>query len=143
MHLTSLSSSLVALLAQGGGADGAAPAGGSGDAAPPEFQPSFIEKILFGEGSSFILMIGMFIAVFYFLMIRPERKRMKQRESMLGALQKGNTVVTYGGIVGKIFRVEEREVIIVVDKDSNVKMRFLRNAVNEVIPETKTVEKQT
>jgi preprotein translocase subunit YajC len=139
----------VSLLAQ---TEGGAPA--------ERFKGNAAEEFLFGGKSDgvadaadaagggsdmtqFFLMIGMLIAVFYFLMIRPERKRMKTREAMLGKLQKGNTVVTNGGLVGKIFRVEEKEVIIVVDKDSNVKMRFLRSAVNEVIPETKTVEKQT
>ena len=93
--------------------------------------------------SQFVLMIGLLIAVFYFLMIRPERKRMKERNAMLGKLQKGDTVVTTAGIVGKVFRVEEKEVIINVDNDNNVKMRFLRSAVNEIIQDKKAVEKTT
>ena len=105
------------------------------------------EEALYGEGrggmSQFILMIGLLIAVFYFLMIRPERKRTKERDAMLSKLQKGDTVVTTAGIVGKIFRVEEKEVIINIDNDNNVKMRFLRSAVNEIIQDKKAVEKTT
>ena len=50
------------------------------------------------------------VVLFYFLMIRPQQKRMKQHQAMLGALKRGDTVVLSSGMVGKIVRVEDKEV---------------------------------
>lgn len=133
---------VVAFVTFLGQADGAA----NGEGAE-SFKGNTTEEALYGGGkggmSQFLLMIGLLIFIFYFLMIRPERKRMKERDAMLGKLQKGDTVVTTAGIVGKIFRVEEKEVIINIDNDNNVKMRFLRSAVNEIVQDKKAVEKTT
>ncbi|MGA0604617.1 preprotein translocase subunit YajC [Phenylobacterium sp. VNQ135] len=50
------------------------------------------------------------VVLFYFLMIRPQQKRMKQHQQMLGALKRGDTVVLSSGVIGKIVRVEDKEV---------------------------------
>jgi preprotein translocase subunit YajC len=50
------------------------------------------------------------VVLFYFLMIRPQQKRMKQHQQMLGALKRGDTVVLSSGMIGKIVRVEDKEV---------------------------------
>ncbi|MBD3241128.1 MAG: preprotein translocase subunit YajC, partial [Chitinivibrionales bacterium] len=53
------------------------------------------------------LMMGVILAVMYLLMIRPEQKKQKERQSMLSALKKGNRVVTTGGIHGTVWNVKE------------------------------------
>ena len=53
---------------------------------------------------------------------------------MLKNVKKGDAVVTTGGIIGKVHRVDEKEVVIQVDKDTKTKMRFLKSAVGEVLP---------
>lgn len=50
------------------------------------------------------------VVLFYFLMIRPQQRRMKQHQQMLGALKRGDTVVLSSGMIGKIVRVEDKEV---------------------------------
>jgi preprotein translocase subunit YajC len=82
------------------------------------------------------------IAIFYLLIIRPQNKKRKETERMLGALKKGDKIVTIGGLYGVIQSVKERTVIIKVD--DNVKLEFLRSAVSSVeapAKEEKTEEK--
>ena len=70
------------------------------------------------------------IGIFYFLIIRPQNKKRKETEKMLGALKKGDRVVTIGGIHGTVQSVKETTVIIKVD--DNVKLEILRSAVSNV-----------
>ncbi|MBI4557598.1 MAG: preprotein translocase subunit YajC [Candidatus Hydrogenedentes bacterium] len=76
---------------------------------------------------------GAFIAIMYFLMIRPNQKREKERREMLGSLTKGDTVVTSGGIYGTIVGLREKSVVIRVSDEPNVKMEFSRGAVSQVM----------
>lgn len=85
-----------------------------------------------------ILMIVLMIAIFYFFMIRPQQKRAKEIKKQREAMQKGDNVVTAGGIYGKI--VEVRDDSFLIQVDSNVKIRVSResvypdaNAANEAI----------
>src|SRR6187397_689028 len=59
-----------------------------------------------GDLMTFLPMIAIFV-VFYFLLIRPQQKRAKETRAMLDALQKGDEVITAGGIVGKIAKLNE------------------------------------
>lgn len=62
------------------------------------------------------------VALFYFLMIRPQQKRMKQHQQMLAALKRGDTVVLSSGMIGKIVRVEDKEVGVEVATGVTVKV---------------------
>ena len=64
-----------------------------------------------GMGSSMIMMILM-IAIFYFMLIRPENKRKKEAEQMRSAVKKGDKIVTIGGIVGNVVDVKEKYIVI-------------------------------
>jgi preprotein translocase subunit YajC len=70
------------------------------------------------------------IAIFYFLIIRPQNKKQKETQKMLGALKKGDKVVTIGGVHGTIAAVRDSSVVLKVD--DNVKMEFSRSAVASV-----------
>jgi preprotein translocase subunit YajC len=70
------------------------------------------------------------IAIFYFLIIRPQNKKQKETQRMLDALKKGDRVVTIGGIHGVIQTVREHSVILKVD--DNVKLEFNRSAISGV-----------
>lgn len=74
-----------------------------------------------------ILMIVLMIAIFYFFMIRPQQKRAKAIKKQREAMQKGDNVVTAGGIYGKI--VEVRDDSFLIQVDSNVKIRVSRESV--------------
>lgn len=61
-----------------------------------------------------IIMLVGFIAIFYFLIWRPQSKRAKEHKALIGGLQKGSEVVTSGGIVGKVTKVQDEFVVIEV-----------------------------
>jgi preprotein translocase subunit YajC len=90
-----------------------------------------------GPGSGLLgLLMPMIIIffIFYILIFRPESKKRKERERMVSAVAKGDTVVTTGGIKGVVKRVDNGEVVVQIDKDKDVKVRFLKAAILEVIP---------
>ena len=70
------------------------------------------------------------IAIFYFLIIRPQNKKQKETQKMLSALKKGDKIVTIGGIHGTIQNVKEQTVIVKVDEDT--KLEFNRSAISTV-----------
>ncbi|MDR2192861.1 MAG: preprotein translocase subunit YajC [Treponema sp.] len=70
------------------------------------------------------------IAIFYFLIIRPQNKKQKETQKMLSALKKGDRVVTIGGIHGTIQKVKDGSVVVRVDE--NTKMEFSRSAISSV-----------
>lgn len=74
--------------------------------------------------------ILLMFAVFYFLLIRPQQKRNKQRNQMLANLQKGDRVVTIGGIHGTITEITDD--IVVLRVNDATKLTFDRSAVNSV-----------
>lgn len=60
-----------------------------------------------GAGTVFLLNIAAFVAIFYFLLIRPQRKEAKRHQDMLASLKKGDEVVTSGGIIGTVVHAAE------------------------------------
>ncbi|MHC5053794.1 MAG: preprotein translocase subunit YajC [Planctomycetota bacterium] len=80
-----------------------------------------------------LIMIAPLILVFYFLLIRPQRQKEKERREMLDRVKKGDKVVTTGGILGEVVRVSEREIVILVDKEKNARLRMLRTAIYGII----------
>jgi preprotein translocase subunit YajC len=85
-----------------------------------------------GGGFESILLIGAMFAVMYFLMIRPQMKRAKEHKTMVEALQKGDEVVTSGGVLGRISKVGEGYVS--VEIAPNVEIQVQRAAVQTVLP---------
>jgi preprotein translocase subunit YajC len=74
-----------------------------------------------GAGSS-IIMIILMIAIFYFFMIRPQQKRQKEEKKFRDSLQKGQQIVTIGGMHGKVVEVKETTVVIEVAHDVRIEM---------------------
>lgn len=73
------------------------------------------------------------LAIFYFLIIRPQQKREKQRRDMLSNLKKGDKVITVGGIFGKILNIKDD--IVTLDVGDKVKLKITRSAVGNVFKE--------
>ena len=80
---------------------------------------------------SFIF-IGVFFVIMYFMLIRPQQKRMKAHNEMVGALAVGDEVITNGGTLGAIVAVDEAFVKIEVAKDTQIHVQ--RSAVAKVLP---------
>ena len=83
-----------------------------------------------GMGST-IMMIVLMIAIFYFLMIRPENKRKKQAEEMRSSLKKGDWLTTIGGVYGRVVAITDRTVVIETSED-RVRVEFLKSAIGQV-----------
>ena len=77
-------------------------------------------------------MIVIFFAIMYFLMIRPQQKREKERRAMLAGVAKGDAVITTGGICGTVVGLTEDRVVLRVDE--KVTMEFVRGAIAQVLP---------
>lgn len=75
-----------------------------------------------GDPWSFWIMMGLIFVVFYFFMIRPQRKKQKELQKQREAMQKGTKVVTAGGIFGEIKEVQETTFLITVSKDVTIKV---------------------
>jgi preprotein translocase subunit YajC len=86
--------------------------------------PSALDSII--SFAPFVLII----AIFYFLIIRPQNKKQKETQKMLAALKKGDKVITIGGVHGTISAVREGTVVIKVD--DGTKIEFSRSAVATV-----------
>ena len=80
------------------------------------------------SGMSSLIMLGMIFAVMYFFMIRPQIKKQKQESAYRLALKKGDTVITIGGIHGKITDVKSDNFIIEVH--GGTKLKVLKTAVS-------------
>ena len=76
--------------------------------------------------------MGGFVLIFYFLLIRPQNKRRKEHQSLVGGLSKGDEIVTAGGIVGQINKVEDDFIKVQVSKD--VEMRIQKSAIGATLP---------
>ena len=85
--------------------------------------------------------IGQFIplilifAIMYFLLIRPQQKKMKEHQAMIEALRRGDQVVTQGGLIGKVVKVKEDNEI-EVEIAEGVKVRVVRATIAQVISKT-------
>lgn len=90
-------------------------AGGAG----PGFDPIFL-----------LMMVAMF-AVFWFLVIRPQSKRAKEHQAMLKAIKRGDQVVTNGGIMGRVARIEGDGVLL-LDIAPNVKVKCRHSMISEI-----------
>ena len=80
--------------------------------------------------SSLIPLILLF-GIFYFLIIRPQQQRMKAHQAMVAGVKRGDTVVTAGGLIGKISKVKDDGEVIVEIAD-NVQVRVLKSTLTEV-----------
>jgi preprotein translocase subunit YajC len=88
--------------------------------------------------TSFIPLILIF-AVFYFLLIRPQQKKMKEHRSMLDAVRRGDRVVTNGGIIGLVTKVFEVERELQVEIAEGVRVRVMRDMITSVVSKTEPV----
>lgn len=85
-----------------------------------------------GSPMSSIIMLVIFGLIFYFMLIRPQSKRAKEHKSMVEALQKGDEVVTNGGVAGKISKVSDNFITLTIA--DNVDINVQKHAVAATLP---------
>ncbi len=86
-----------------------------------------------GSMISTVVMFALIIFIFYFMIIRPQSKRQKERQKMLEAMKKGDKVVTNGGLHGKIVGMEDKTVLLEIA--DNVKVKVEKSAIGAVVTE--------
>lgn len=87
--------------------------------------------------------IVLIIAVFYFIIIRPQQKQTKQRANLLSALKVNDRVQTVGGLLATVVEVRDAKVRLKIDETSNTKAWFTRSAIHRIVnDDTKLDEKQ-
>ena len=84
-----------------------------------------------GDFVGMILPLVMIMAVFYFLLIRPQQRKLKEHQEMLKKVSKGDTVITQGGLIGKVVKVVDDSEL-QVEIGENVKVRVLRSGIADV-----------
>ena len=86
-----------------------------------------------GGGFGLLFLFGGLFLIWWFLFLRPQFKRQKERQKMLSALKKGDRVVTRGGLLGTIIGVKEKENVVVVRVAENVKVEVLRTSLEGIV----------
>jgi len=102
--------------------------GAPADQAPPYDLSA--EKMMMDN----LFLIAMLFFIFYFILIRPQQRRLKVQGDLMKGLQKGNKIITSGGIIGTIAKLEGDDVI-VLEVAQGVKLRMARSSVTEVVSE--------
>lgn len=78
-------------------------------------------------------------AIMYFLLIRPQQKKVKEHQAMVSALRRGDQVVTAGGLIGKVSKVKDDNEI-EVEIASGVKVRVVQSTISQVLNKTEPAE---
>lgn len=96
--------------------------------------PAFAQEGAAAQGSALqpLIMLLIFAAVFYFLIWRPQSKRAKEHKNLLSGLEKGDEVVTGGGVVGKVVKVTDN--FLVLEIAEGVHINLQKVAVANVLP---------
>ncbi len=93
-----------------------------------------------GAIAQFVPLILIFV-IMYFLILRPQQKRMKEQRNMIAELKRGDQVVTQGGIIGKITDVKDDEVTVEIAQ--GVKIRVVRATIAQVVSQPKPTAANT
>jgi preprotein translocase subunit YajC len=87
-----------------------------------------------GSGiTSTLVMFGLIFLIFYFMIVRPQQKRQKDRQKMLDAIKKGDKIITAGGMHGTVIGVEDKTVLVQIA--DNVKVKVDRSSVASIVGE--------
>ena len=81
-----------------------------------------------------LVLFGSIIAIFYFMIIRPQQKRAKEREQMMSSIEKGDKIITAGGIHATVVGLDDKSVLVQIA--DNVKVKLERSSVASVLKDT-------
>ena len=85
-----------------------------------------------GGGLEIFIMIGIFFAIMYFMIIRPQQKRSKDHRKLIESLSKGDEIVTSGGVLGKILKVGDNSVTLEIAEGVAIKLQ--KHSISSVLP---------
>ncbi len=87
-----------------------------------------------GGGMSMIFMLVVFAAIFYFMIFRPQNKRVKEHKNLMSSLSKGDEVLTSGGLVGRIVKVSDENDYITIELNESNQVVIKKDYVSAVLP---------
>ncbi|EKO3686964.1 preprotein translocase subunit YajC [Vibrio metschnikovii] len=87
-----------------------------------------------GGGFEMLIMLGMFAVIFYFMIYRPQSKRVKEHKSLMASMAKGDEVLTSGGLVGRITKIANDNDFISVELNNNNEVVIKKDFVSAVLP---------
>ena len=87
-----------------------------------------------GGGFEMIIMLVMFAVIFYFMIFRPQSKRVKEHKALMSSMGKGDEVLTSGGLVGKITKLAEDNDYITIELNLNNEVVIKKDFVSAVLP---------
>ncbi len=85
-------------------------------------------------GMDMIIMLVIFAVIFYFMIYRPQAKRVKEHKNLMSSLGKGDEVLTQGGVIGKITKISDEKDHIVIEIAADVEIAVQKSAVTAVLP---------
>lgn len=100
--------------------------------------PAYAQAAAPAGGDMFMSLLPLLLifVVFYFLLIRPQQQKMKQHREMIDNLKKGDQIVTSGGIIGKIAKVDSTDNTLMVEIAPNVQVKLARHTVADLFGKT-------
>ncbi|AMG31181.1 preprotein translocase subunit YajC [Grimontia hollisae] len=87
-----------------------------------------------GGGMQLFIMLGLFAVIFYFMIYRPQAKRVKEHKNLMASMGKGDEVLTGGGLVGKITKISDDNDFIVIALSDNNEVTIKKDFVTAVLP---------
>ena len=95
-----------------------------------------------GDFMGMILPLVMIMAVFWFLLIRPQQRKMKEHQNLISKVARGDTIITSGGLIGRVTKVVD-DTELLVEVGENVKVRVLRQGISDVRAKGEPVKAET
>ena len=95
-----------------------------------------------GDFAGMVVPLALIMVVFYFLLIRPQQRKAKEHQEVLKKISRGDTVITVGGLVGKVTKVVDDNEL-QVEIGENVKVRVLRSGISDVRVKGEPVKAET
>jgi len=88
------------------------------------------------EGIASLVPLVLVFLIMYFLLIRPQQKKLKEHQALISALRRGDQVVTGGGLIGRVTKVKDNENEIEVELAPGVNVRVVRSTITSVVSKT-------
>ncbi len=87
-----------------------------------------------GGGLEMLIMLGMFAVIFYFMIYRPQSKRVKEHKNLMASMTKGDEVLTSGGLVGRITKIAEDNDYVAIALNENNEIVLKKDFITAVLP---------
>jgi preprotein translocase subunit YajC len=87
-----------------------------------------------------LMPLVLIFVVFYFLLIRPQQKKMKTHRDMIGGVKRGDKVLTGGGIIGTVVKVEDSDDVLLVEIAKDIRVRVARSTISDLLNKPQPVK---